>query len=58
MLWDKTKHTIVSNDSAAIMRMLNSQFNAFCPTPEERALDFYPEDLRSEIDVVNDWVGS
>jgi len=52
VLWDKQKRTIVSNESAEIIRMLNSEFNAF----GDSSLDFYPEDLRAEIDEINTYV--
>ena len=55
-LWDKKKNTIVNNESSEIIRMLNTEFNAFCPTKEQKALDFYPEELRSKIDNVNSWI--
>jgi glutathionyl-hydroquinone reductase len=55
ILFDKKKKTIVSNESAEIIRMLNKEFNVFARNPE---LDLYPEDLRSEIDKVNEWVYS
>ena len=50
VLWDKKGSTIVSNSSKDIMHMLNSSFNAFCASPEQRDLDYYPEHLRDEID--------
>jgi putative glutathione S-transferase len=49
VLWDKTRRTIVNNESAEIIRMLNSAFNAF--TGDRR--DFYPKTLRAEIETVN-----
>ncbi|GIX27385.1 MAG: glutathione-dependent reductase [Burkholderiales bacterium] len=52
VLWDTKTHTIVSNESADIIRMLNSAFDAFT---EVRA-DYYPVRLRKEIDAVNDYV--
>ncbi|MCB1418929.1 MAG: glutathione S-transferase family protein [Notoacmeibacter sp.] len=52
VLWDKQRETIVSNESSEIIRMFNSAFNAFT----EAKADFYPEDLRSEIDTVNERV--
>jgi len=55
VLWDKKRLTIVNNESSEIIRMLNSEFNAL--VPEEKAkLDFYPAELRKEIDEVNEWV--
>src|SRR5690606_40359432 len=50
VLWDRERETIVSNESADIIRMLNSAFNQV--TGNE--LDFYPESLRQEIDVLNE----
>jgi len=51
-LWDKERGTIVSNESADIIRMLNSAFDAY----GDAARDFYPEDLRGEIDATNERV--
>jgi len=51
VLWDKKQNTIVSNESADIIRMLNSAFNAIDGV--EASLDLYPEALRSEIDAIN-----
>jgi len=50
-LWDKKEETIVSNESAEIIRMLNSAFDAFA---KRRQPDFYPPELRKEIDAIND----
>ena len=50
VLWDRERHTIVSNESAEIIRMLNAEFDAFA----ERKDDFYPAPLRAEIDALND----
>lgn len=52
VLWDKQRKTIVSNESSEIIRMFNSQFNAF----GEASLDFYPPTLRSTIDAINERV--
>ncbi|KAL2930414.1 Glutathionyl-hydroquinone reductase YqjG [Bienertia sinuspersici] len=53
VLWDKKLKTIVSNESAEIIRMLNSEFNDIA---ENRDLDLYPLDLQSQIDEVNEWI--
>jgi len=53
VLWDKQKNTIVNNESSEIIRMLNTEFNAFATHPE---VDLYPEDLRSKVDETNDFV--
>ncbi|HXZ01998.1 MAG TPA: glutathione S-transferase family protein [Stellaceae bacterium] len=52
VLWDKERRTIVNNESPEIMRMLNAAFAAF--TDERR--DYYPAELRGEIDAINDVV--
>ncbi|MEX2482152.1 MAG: glutathione S-transferase family protein [Gammaproteobacteria bacterium] len=49
VLWDKQRQTIVSNESSEIIRMFNSAFDALGAT----AADYYPQDLRAEIDGVN-----
>lgn len=49
VLWDKQTETIVSNESAEIIRMLNEAFDEW----GDASLDFYPEPLRAEIDEVN-----
>ncbi len=56
VLWDKRSATIVNNESAEIIRMLNQAFNAWCDSESSRALDLYPETLRPEIDEVNETV--
>ena len=56
VLWDKKTKTIVNNESSEIMHMLNSEFNKFCATDEARAIDLYPEDMRQEIDGLNEWI--
>jgi glutathionyl-hydroquinone reductase len=50
VLWDKVRRTIVSNESAEIVRMLNSAFDALGAAPG----DYYPEPLRVEIDALNE----
>lgn len=51
VLWDKQTKTIVNNESAEIIVMLNSQLNEFAKNP---ALDLYPEELRDKIDRWNE----
>ena len=53
VLWDKQKKTIVSNESAEIIRMFNS---AFTEIADPKAPDFYPKELHDEIDEINDLV--
>ena len=49
VLWDKQRRTIVNNESADIIRMLNTAFDAHTPARD----DYYPEALRPEIDRIN-----
>jgi putative glutathione S-transferase len=48
-LWDRERRTIVNNESSEIIRMFNASFSAFTDVD----YDFYPADLRREIDRVN-----
>lgn len=52
IIWDKQRNTIVSNESAEIIRMLNTAFDDIGATP----VDFYPEAQRKEIDELNDFI--
>jgi len=52
VLWDKKAHTIVSNESSEIIRMLNSGFGRLAKSD----VDLYPARLREEIDRVNAFV--
>src|SRR5271167_967213 len=49
VLWDKKTGTIVSNESSEIIRMFNSAFNAVGAAEG----DYYPSELRQEIDALN-----
>jgi len=49
VLWDKKQRTIVSNESADIIRMFNSAFDEVGGNSN----DFYPAPLRAEIDELN-----
>ncbi len=52
VLWDKRKSTIVNNESSEIIRMFDSAFNHMTGSN----LDFYPQDLRDQIDQINERV--
>ena len=52
VLWDRERETIVSNESAEIIRMMNDAFEAF--SNDDR--DLYPEDVRGDIDTWNDLI--
>lgn len=50
VLWDKKTETIVSNESAEIIRMLNTAFNGLTGNQD----DYYPQAHRDEIERLND----
>ena len=52
ILWDKKQQRIVNNESAEIIRMLDSAFNDLGATKD----DYYPIALRSQIDELNSWI--
>ncbi|MBW8301784.1 MAG: glutathione S-transferase family protein [Hydrogenophaga sp.] len=49
VLWDRKTGTIVNNESADILRMMNSGFGDLA----KNAIDLYPEALRDEIESLN-----
>jgi putative glutathione S-transferase len=49
VLWDKERNVIVSNESSEIIRMMNSAFDDAGGAPG----DFYPKELRAQIDAAN-----
>ncbi|HEY4278650.1 MAG TPA: glutathione S-transferase family protein, partial [Conexibacter sp.] len=52
VLWDTVTSRIVNNESADIIRMLNSTFDEW----GDASVDLYPEPLRAEIDAINERV--
>ena len=52
VLWDKKTRTIVNNESSEIIRMFNRAFDAF----GDGEADFHPEELRGEIEEINELV--
>jgi len=52
VLWDRKTETIVNNESSEIIRMFNSAFHQLTgATP-----DFSPENLRDEVDAINETI--
>jgi putative glutathione S-transferase len=49
ILWDKDRRTIVNNESSEIIRVLTGAFDEVGAKPG----DYYPAQLRAEIDAVN-----
>jgi putative glutathione S-transferase len=52
-LWDRDRATIVNNESAEILRMLETEFRAFA----DPRIELYSEALRAEIEEINAFVG-
>jgi glutathionyl-hydroquinone reductase len=50
VLWDKAQGRIVNNESAEIIRMLNNAFDGAGARPG----DYYPQELQSDIDALNE----
>ncbi|CAN5545816.1 glutathione S-transferase family protein [soil metagenome] len=49
VLWDRKSAQIINNESSEIIRMMNSAFDGIGALPG----DYYPEDLRGDIDALN-----
>ena len=52
VLWDRERGTTVNNESAEIIRMMNSEFAGIAP----ESPDYYLDDLCGEIDEINERV--
>lgn len=52
LLWDKQTKTVVSNESADVIRMLNSAFDGITGNTD----DYWPHEMRDAIDEVNERV--
>jgi len=50
LLWDRQRETIVSNESADIIRMFNAAFSGVAGNEQ----DFYPADLQATIEAINE----
>lgn len=62
VLWDKKTDTFVNNESSDIIRMFYTEFDDLIPE-HLREINrpgggLYPDNLRNEIDTMNDWVYS
>lgn len=59
VLWDTKNDTLVNNESTELLRNFNTAFNEFLTNEgktKEAAIDLYPEQLRSQIDIVCKWM--
>ena len=52
VLFDRRQQTIVNNESGEIIRMLNSEFDRW----GDATVDFYPRELRQDIDRLNTFI--
>ena len=49
VIWDKQNHTIVNNESADIIRMLNTAFSDLVPNQ----VNLFPDELANDIEALN-----
>ncbi|MES1910330.1 MAG: hypothetical protein MHM6MM_002942, partial [Cercozoa sp. M6MM] len=58
VLYDTKTNRIVNNESSEIIRFLGTEFDdvAIGQTEEQKQLRLYPEDLRAQIDEINEFV--
>ena len=54
VLWDKKTETIVNNESSEIIRMFNAAFDSILDD-KYKGVSYYPEELKKEIDDLNEW---
>ncbi|KAK1041015.1 hypothetical protein LTS16_009942 [Friedmanniomyces endolithicus] len=54
-LWDKKLNTIVNNESAELLRDLQTAFNELLPK-DVAEMTLYPKELQSEIDTIASWM--
>lgn len=54
-LWDKKTGTIVNNESADLLRFLQTSFNALLP-PHLASVSLYPAHQRRQIDQASIWL--
>ena len=52
VLFDKQTNTVVSNESAEIVRMMGTAMKKYSTT----GIDLYPADKAEQIDALNDWI--
>ncbi|KAG9622489.1 glutathione S-transferase omega-like 2, partial [Aureobasidium melanogenum] len=57
LLWDKKTNSAVNNESAELLRWLQTAFNDLI-SPEKAKLTLYPEHLRQKIDKISEWMQS
>lgn len=59
-LWDKKNETILNNESSEVIRMFFTEFDHLLPEKVRESAHpfggYYPEQLRTEIDKLNEWV--
>lgn len=53
-LWDKKQNTIVSNESAEIIRMFYTEFDDIIDE-KYRSVNLFPKDLQKQIEETNEW---
>jgi len=55
IIWDTKTETIVNNESSEIIRIFNTEFDSIIDE-KHRGVTYYPDELKKEIDELNEWV--
>lgn len=55
VLWDTKTEKIVNNESSEIIRMFNNEFDDIIED-KYKGVTYYPEELRGEVDELNEWI--
>jgi putative glutathione S-transferase len=58
LLWDKKTNRIVNNESAEMLRWLPHAFDSILEDEKTKQLDFYPQDLKAQVEETSPWLTS
>ena len=55
-LWDTKEQTIISTESADILKIFSKEFNQFCATQQQADLDLFPIEYEEKIKEAIEWL--